>query len=441
MIKQAIKAITPEPVRAKIRSLRKRVRDRGEMRKLRDVARAAPGLHAGLLARHRGARPIRVLFLMSNTASWKVGPVFEQMLADPDFEPLAALCPTTSGMLASAAKATADLARSYLQEAGVPFVDLVELDVAQGRAEIEKFDPHLVFFTNPHRLVPAFLHDEILKSRLTCYVPYSHEVMAYGDNQEQHNQLSHNAFWRVFVPHEESRSFYKTSRIRGDDGVMVTGFPACEPLLVAATPRDPSPWKAQVRPKKRIIYAPHWLWRPDIKMATIDSFGEVMQQLAATYCDEVQWALRPHPMLKPRLLASPDWGVERTNSFFEFWERSDFSQIHDDDYVPLFLTSDAIIHDSGSFLAEYLYLRKPAMYLMTDQTGAQYFNDFGKRAIASCQVGRSAEDIERFVQAVIRRDPSAGADAESGFFQDEIAPLLEVAPSMKICSEIKNAFA
>lgn len=438
-LKDSIKAWAPPVLRKGVKRLRRRQREHAALKAKNDIAREAPLLHQRLLAEHRGARPIRVAFLMSNTASWKVGPVFAQMLQDPDFEPLAVICPTANGLLASAPQQSAELARIYLKENGFPYIDMTWLDEAQSRAEIAKFDPHLAFFTNPHSLVPPYLHEEILKSRLSCYVPYNHEVMTYSDNQEQHNQFSHNAFWLIFVPHHESKAFYRTTRLRGDEGVIVTGFPACETLLQPVAARDPSPWKSQVREKKRVIYAPHWLWRPDIKMATIDTFGDAIRLLAEKYRDEVQWALRPHPMLKPRLLEEPAWGPERTANFFDFWQNSDFCQIHEEDYVPLFQTSDAIIHDSGSFLAEYLYLQKPAMYLMTEDTGGRYFNAFGQRAITGCEVGRSVGDIDRFLDQLFRGEtPAATA---SRFFAEDIAPHFDPLPSSKICSEIKRAFS
>lgn len=439
VMKERVKAVTPPIILRGMRPLRRRVSNLTKALVKRVWARKAPVLHKRLLAQHRGARPIRVMFLISNTASWKVGPVFEQMMRDADFEPIAAICPITNGGLVTAAQHTAEIARRYLEAQGFPYLDTTKFNREETWAEIRRIDPHVVFFTNPHSMVPKYLHDEILTSRLTCYVPYNHEVMAYGDNQEQYNQSSHNAFWRIFVPHEESQKYYDTTRIRGAAGVIVTGFPACEPLLAPALTRDPSPWKAQERNKKRVIYAPHWLWRPDIKMATIDTFGEAMRYLAEKYRDDVQWALRPHPMLKPRLMKTPEWGPQRTEDFFDFWEQSEFCQIHEEDYLPLFQTSDAIIHDSGSFLAEYLYLKKPAMYLMTDQTGDKYFNPFGRRAITSCEVGQSIDDIERFLNCVMSGETEHATD--NRFFNEDIAPHFHPLPSLKICDEIRRAFS
>ncbi|MDC3316415.1 hypothetical protein OAV33_00415 [bacterium] len=192
---------------------------------------------------------------------------------------------------------------------------------------------------------------------------------------------------------------------------------------------------SQVRPKKRVIYAPHWLSNPAIKMATIDQLGETMRRVAEKYQDDVQWAFRPHPMLKPRLMEAPEWGPQRTASFFSFWEQSGFSQIHEEDYLPLFRTSDAIIHDSGSFLAEYLYLKNPAMYLVTEETGEKYFNLFGRRAIKACDVGRSAADIEGFLDRLLSGETCNHATQQ--FFDEDISLYFQHLPSSKICDELR----
>ena len=78
------------------------------------------------------------------------------------------------------------------------------------------------------------------------------------------------------------------------------------------------------------------------------------------------------------------------------------------------------------------------MYLMTEQTGTKYFNAFGRRAIMACDTGRSADDIEQFLQRVLNHETeSVSVDR---FFREDIAPSFQPLPSSKICDEIKRAF-
>jgi CDP-glycerol glycerophosphotransferase (TagB/SpsB family) len=123
-----------------------------------------------------------------------------------------------------------------------------------------------------------------------------------------------------------------------------------------------------------------------------------MKRIAEHYSDEIQFSFKPHPLLKDKLHQHDDWGIEKTDGFFEFWNASANTQLNLADYCDLFLTSDAIIHDSGSFLAEYLYVDKPAMYMVADENLTQKFSPFGKLAFEVCSHGSSIEDIRLFIE-------------------------------------------
>ena len=69
-------------------------------------------------------------------------------------------------------------------------------------------------------------------------------------------------------------------------------------------------------------------------------------------------------------------------------------------YDELFVNSDAMILDSVSFLAEYLYVHKTLLQLMRKE---QRYNDVGDRLIKVHYVadGKDEEAIERFLQEVV----------------------------------------
>ena len=125
------------------------------------------------------------------------------------------------GQLSAPAAQAAISVRDCLAAQGFAYLDLTEVAENEARAEIKRLDPHVVFFSNPHRLVPQHPQEGLYHHRLSCYE--SHEAMGYGDNHEQRNQDSKNAFWKILVPHDVSRRFCARTRIRGDAGLSVTG--------------------------------------------------------------------------------------------------------------------------------------------------------------------------------------------------------------------------
>ena len=60
-----------------------------------------------------------------------------------------------------------------------------------------------------------------------------------------------------------------------------------------------------------------------------------------------------------------------------------------------------MIHDCSSFTMEYHYTHNPVMYLMRSDNHDANMNEFSKKAFRLHYMGRSAEDIERFVRDVI----------------------------------------
>ena len=169
--------------------------------------------------------------------------------------------------------------------------------------------------------------------------------------------------------------------------------------------------------------------------------------LADRYRDRVQWAFKPHPLLRSKLYRHPDWGRERTDAYFGYWAESGHCQLELGSYVDLFRQSDAMIHDSGSFLAEYLYLDKPVMFLQSVENIADFLNDFGLEAFGACEHARRFEEVESFVRALADGSGRARREADfarhperEAFYERNIAPHFLEAPSRKIARHIKSHF-
>lgn len=129
---------------------------------------------------------------------------------------------------------------------------------------------------------------------------------------------------------------------------------------------------------------------------------KVMREIAEQYADRLQIAFKPHPRLKSELYKHPDWGKERTDEFYAFWENSPATQLETGDYIDLFKTSDALIHNCGSFTAEYLYLNKPVAYITRNLAGIKTdMNAFGAACQDAHYIVDSPEEIRRFIDEVV----------------------------------------
>ena len=166
--------------------------------------------------------------------------------------------------------------------------------------------------------------------------------------------------------------------------------------------------------------------------------AEYFKDIAIKYQDRLHISFKPHPLLKSKLDDHPDWGEEKTNAYYQFWQTSGFSQLDEGEYLDLFLGSDAMLHDSSSFLVEYLFTEKPVMYIDFKNSFREQFNTMGLKAYAACQTAKNMDDIERFIMSLLAGQTELKPQHHS-FLASDIYPFYQgKLPSERIIDDIKN---
>ena len=110
--------------------------------------------------------------------------------------------------------------------------------------------------------------------------------------------------------------------------------------------------------------------------------------------------------------------------------------LEEGEYVDLFIGSDAMIHDSGGFTTEYLYQRKPVMYLLKNNP-QEVFNDFGIMSFEQHYHGRTREDIEHFIEDVVLAGNDPMKESRERFFEQYLGPYNGALPSENIMKTIE----
>ena len=74
------------------------------------------------------------------------------------------------------------------------------------------------------------------------------------------------------------------------------------------------------------------------------------------------------------------------------------------EYLAYFASSDAMILDSVSFMAEYLYVHKPALFLTRE---GERFNEFGEMIVSVLYraAGTDYASVEHFLDVLLESDP------------------------------------
>ncbi len=340
----------------------------------------------------RKKEKISVLFVLTSLAAWKTESVYKAMSENNRF--VTSILITTAGD-----ENSLPTLREYLNLNNYSFFEL-----NRGESIYSQIVPDIIFYQKPYNsdLSDLGLRYDHYKHSVFCFVSYAlHNSLGSVDFLEN-NPLQNIAFQQYFENKDVSKEIasYKTNK--GVNNV-VTGHPACDNYLSFDRARAQDPWKEQKTPKKRIIYAPHHTIdhaHEALPYSTFLEFGDFMLEMAENYKDKVQFAFKPHPSLKPKL--DRIWGKERADTYYEKWSKIENGQLETGTYLNLFMFSDAMIHDSGSFQIEYHYTHNPVMYLTHDEEGHRKgLTRFAQKAFDLHYKGHNKEEIEKFIRNVI----------------------------------------
>lgn len=382
-----------------------------------------------LAARMRQKELITVAFMALDLPCWKCDALFRLMLSHPRFRPVIWIVPELQIKDADERQRKLEEMRRQFAERGYPVADMYSLE--QMRAE---YAPELVFLAKPYPGVTLW-NAWNLDRELVCYVPYCYQNTCREDflyGQENH-------VWRNFYATKGVSRLAASLMANGGCNVVTTGAPGADSFLVPETATQHSVWKQCTPGMKKVIWAPHWTVMGDsfFSVSTFLNVADGMLELAEKYADRIQWAFKPHPLLRDTLYRHPDWGKERTDAYYERWESMPNSQLETGAYELLFKQSDAMVHDSGSFIMEYLLVDKPCMYLQAGN-GYSGFNEDTLQALACYQKGSTVAEIEHFLLGLIHNAPDSMARARSRYMKQYLLPPGGCSAAQNIINSILN---
>lgn len=378
-------------------------------------------------------RPINVLFFALDSNTWKYDSVFQAMLKDPGFSPTVLAVPQVNRgkefMLYQLNHGC-----EYYVSKGYPTVCSYN-EETDSYVDAFSLHPDIIFFSNPYEVLVDDRYNirHYYKKCLTCYVNYTFCSVPY---QWQCASEFHQKVWRYYVECEDNlkqvKSYYP------GHNCVVTGYPTSD--LFASTVATGKDWKIKDAKLKKVIWAPHHTiegWTGMIQFSTFLLYCDYMLKLAEDYQDTIQFAFKPHPLLLSALYAHPDWGKERTDAYYDKWAKGKNTVFVNGDYVDLFLSSDAMIHDCGSFIIEYLHVNKPVMFLGTYDRVSQS-NEVGKKAYACHYEGRTEEEIKRFFDEVVIGSNDNMSEKRMRFYKEQLMLHDGMSVAENILKDIKS---
>lgn len=404
-------------------------------------------------SRHRKAREIvrkkekiNAVFLLIHHSVWKFENLYWLMEQDDHFDPLIVVCPYLTYGEAQMFEELENVYTTFSRKGYRVITTLREdgswLDV---KREIQ---PDLLFFTSPYPLTRPEYCITNFRDTLTFYVPY---VFAITDRPWlRYRQDLHFLVYTIFQESSfQHKMAVKHSLNRGSNSV-VTGYPGIDfafngsgsaALNGSGQRQINDPWKKTGKPLKRIIWAPHHTIETEkdpFNYSNFLAYADFFLDLAHRYENEIIFSLKPHPLLKPKLRQLPEWGVDRTEQYFSEWDSRPNCQLNEGGYIDLFITSDAMIHDSVSFLVEYICTGKPSLYMVIDDRVLAGYSELGREIIDAHYQSRTKEAVIAYIENVVIGGEDTMFPKREKLIRSYLQPPNGVSASENIMNEVRR---
>lgn len=373
----------------------------------------------------REKKKISVLFVLSDVSKWKSKALYDKMRNHTRFNPQIGITMRIGEVASENSRKTNNLI-TYLLNNKIQYFEL------QGNGKDPKFD--IIIYQEPY-IGSVPIHNSIYGNLNSLFISIHYgfhtTVLPNWYTQPFYDFCWFDCFENYSLS-DQIKRIYKNRK-----NIVVTGLPMSDILL---NNNNTNPWKRCNITKKKIIWAPHHtigLGSESISYGNFLSIAEKMQHFAIKYSGEVQWAFKPHPWLRSKV--EKVWGKIKTDKYYEFWEDFESSQAEYGEYVGLFQYSDAMIHDSSSFIIEYLYANKPTLFILNGKDCNIDLNDFAREAFESQLHAQSISEIEDFIIQVINNQDIL-KDKRQLFYNKNLLPPKGKTASDNIIDKILGHF-
>lgn len=275
----------------------------------------------------------------------------------------------------------------------------------------------LIFLTPYFETLPESFQLLNLTARtLLFYVPYSYQLSQwYAYLSFPIMYLARKVFWESKAALDLFRKHCAQGAARG----YYSGYSRTD-IFFKHDEEFRFEWKMACPDAKKIIWAPHWSINEGIRYSTFQWNYQFMYEFAKAH-PETSWVVKPHPNLffsavQSGLFAS----TEEFEKYLQAWEDLPNAKVVTGGYYQgLFVTSNAMIHDSGSFIAEYQFVNKPMIFLTRD---TQKFNTLseGIMNVSYLVDGRDLDRIAELMQKIFIEGDDYKADERKKFFDDQL---------------------
>lgn len=340
---------------------------------------------------------IKVIFYTNEPQKWSYESVYREFENSQYFEPLIIVVPRYRVHIGE------DKTRMSLEEQ-YNFYKSRSYNVEYGYIDghyidIKSFQPDIFFYLQLAEIPGVDDPINISKYALTAYCPYAFQLSNY---KKEYLQSFHKLLFVYYVVHDLTIKRFESYRKGNSLNCISTGYPKLD-VYHNRSLSDIQLKKFWKEPQKiKIIYAPHHSFRK-VK-SNIFQFGtfpknyQLILDLAKKTSDITTWIFKPHPMLRSVIVKEGIMSEEETKKYYDEWAK--IGNLYDTgDYFDIFISSDLMITDCASFLAEYLPSHKPLIRLINPR--CIEFDEFGQKLSKCYYNAHNNEELLSIFKSII----------------------------------------
>lgn len=263
----------------------------------------------------------------------------------------------------------------------------------------EYFD--IIFYAMPHPMLPQYVgFEEMRLTSVGVFTQYGIELVSREDaryNYEYYDRMQFQLAWKYFCTGALVKKDIESSQRLKAYNVEISGFAKADMLTNRSKIEGNRFWNGN---GIRIIIAPHFNMEKG-QNGTFHMNYIWFLEYAKNHPD-TSWLVKPHPRL---CVGTIEKGIFANLAEYEDYLNSwrclpNAYVMEHGDYWPVFASSDCMILDSLSFLAQYQYVNKPLLFLIPDKPRG--FNEMGNQLLDVLYKakGDDFEGIERFIENV-----------------------------------------
>lgn len=265
-------------------------------------------------------------------------------------------------------------------------------------------DFDVIYLANPYDCLVNKVHGISYlcsKDVLPIHIDYGLQSFIYNYSTPEW-KVDSCLYYKYFANTIFEKTSLQDCRIAICDNIIVSGYVKMDVLYSI---------KEIPHKRKKILICFHQGVKngdEDILRLNFLEYADFLLTLPDLYPD-IDFVFRPHPLLFVKLRNFDIWEQRRIDEYIKNCEKKNIVCSQESDYLHLFKECDAIVHDCGSFIEEWLYTGKPCCYIVDSDNGFEKLKKLlsaeGKIAIRCYTIADSAQKIIDFIDSIRNAPP------------------------------------